>query len=88
MHHRSRSYKIFTVFNTIFLLLLGILCILPLVHILAVSFSASAPANANLVRFLPIDFTVAAWGQTLGNENFLRAFGTVCFEQFLVQWSA
>lgn len=51
MHHRSRSYKLFSLCNNIFLLVLGILCILPLIHILAVSFSASAPANANLVRF-------------------------------------
>ncbi|WP_078392459.1 carbohydrate ABC transporter permease [Shouchella patagoniensis] len=73
MHHRSRTYRIFSIFNTFFLLMLGVLCILPLIHILAVSFSASAPANANLVRFLPIDFTFAAWEQTLGNDNFVRA---------------
>ncbi|TSB46608.1 carbohydrate ABC transporter permease [Alkalicoccobacillus porphyridii] len=73
MNHMSTSYRIFTIFNIAFLSLLGIICIIPLIHILAVSFSAPAPANANLVRFLPIDFTLSAWGQTLGNDNFLRA---------------
>ncbi|MDQ0205724.1 carbohydrate ABC transporter permease [Alkalicoccobacillus murimartini] len=73
MNHTSTAYRIFSICNIIFLSLLGLVCIIPLIHILAVSFSAPAPANANLVRFLPIDFTVSAWQQTLGNDNFLRA---------------
>ncbi|MCM2676302.1 carbohydrate ABC transporter permease [Alkalicoccobacillus plakortidis] len=73
MNHMSKSYRIFTILNTGFLILLGIICIIPLIHILAVSFSAPASTNANLVRFLPIDFTISAWEQTLGNDNFLRA---------------
>ncbi len=73
MHYHSSSYKLFTICNTILLTLLGLLCILPLIHILAVSFSAPAPANANLVKLLPIDFTFDAWARTIQNENFIRA---------------
>ncbi|MGN7310947.1 carbohydrate ABC transporter permease [Alkalicoccobacillus gibsonii] len=73
MNHISKSYRIFSIINIIFLSVLGIICIIPLVHILAVSFSSPAPANANLVKFVPLDFTISAWQQTLGNENFLRA---------------
>ncbi|MBM0065547.1 carbohydrate ABC transporter permease [Alkalicoccobacillus gibsonii] len=73
MNHISRSYRIFSIVNVAFLSLLGIICIIPLIHILAVSFSSPAPANANLVKFIPLDFTISAWQQTLGNENFLRA---------------
>lgn len=73
MHYKSTPYTIFTICNYIFLGLLGIICILPLVHILAVSFSGSAPANANLVTFIPIDFTFDGWEKTLGNDRFLRS---------------
>ena len=73
MHYKSLPYTIFTTCNYIFLGLLGILCIAPLVHILAVSFSGQAAANANLVGLIPIEFTADAWGKTLGNDSFLRS---------------
>ncbi|TDQ41094.1 carbohydrate ABC transporter permease [Aureibacillus halotolerans] len=75
MFHISRSYRIFSILNIVFLALLSITCIAPLLHILAVSFSAAPAANANLVKFWPIDFTVASWALTLENESFLRALG-------------
>ncbi|AST94952.1 carbohydrate ABC transporter permease [Shouchella clausii] len=83
MHYRSRTYRIFSVFNIVFLLVLSAICIMPLIHILAVSFSSPAPANANLVRFWPVDFTVSAWEQTFGNQNFLRALWNGVFRTFL-----
>lgn len=49
MYHKTKPYKVFTVFNYTFLILLSLLCIVPLIHILAVSFSGKAAANANLV---------------------------------------
>ncbi|MED4159935.1 carbohydrate ABC transporter permease [Shouchella clausii] len=83
MHYRSRTYRIFSIFNIVFLLVLSAICIMPLIHILAVSFSAPAPANANLVRFWPVDFTVSAWEQTFGNQNFLRALWNGVFRTVL-----
>ncbi|WP_263707139.1 carbohydrate ABC transporter permease [Shouchella tritolerans] len=83
MHYHSRTYRIFSVFNIVFLLVLSAICIMPLIHILAVSFSAPAPANANLVRFWPVDFTVSAWEQTFGNQNFLRALWNGVFRTVL-----
>lgn len=73
MIYKTRSYRIFTVFNYTFLIILGLLCILPLIHILAVSLSGSAPATANLVKLWPIDFTFEAYEKTLGNDNYLRS---------------
>lgn len=83
MHYKSTSYTIFTIFNYLFLGFLGIICILPLVHILAVSFSGSAPANANLVTFIPIDFTLDAWEKTLGNDRFLKSLWNGIFRTAL-----
>jgi putative aldouronate transport system permease protein len=73
MHYKSLPYSVFTIANSIFLALLGVLCITPLVHILAVSFSGQAPASANLVSLIPIDFTLDAWAKTIENANFLRS---------------
>nr|WP_217504686.1 carbohydrate ABC transporter permease [Paenibacillus taichungensis] len=56
-----------------FIAAVSLLCVLPLVHILAVSFSGKAAASANLVTLWPIDFTVDAYTKTFGNSNFLSA---------------
>ncbi|AZK45296.1 carbohydrate ABC transporter permease [Paenibacillus lentus] len=73
MYYKSRSYKIFSFFNYTFLILISLLCIIPMVHILAVSFSGKAAANANLVGLFPVNFTFEAYAKTLANENFLRS---------------
>lgn len=73
MYHKSAGYRTFSVLNNIMLLFISLMCLLPLVHILAVSFSESAPANANLVGLWPKGFTTDSYEQTLGNPNFTRA---------------
>ncbi|CAM3385633.1 carbohydrate ABC transporter permease [Marinicrinis lubricantis] len=73
MYYKSKGYRLFSVFNYTLLTLICISCILPLIHILAVSFSGSAPANANLVKLWPIDFNLDAYSKTLDNENFHSA---------------
>lgn len=75
MYHKSRGYKIFQVFNTALLLFVSLLCLLPLVHILAVSFSASAPANTHQVGLWPVEFNTTSYEKTLMNPNFIRALG-------------
>lgn len=75
MYYKTTGYRLFTVFNYCLLLLAGILCILPIIHILAISFSASAPANSHLVGLWPVDFNIESYTKTLNNPNFLRAFG-------------
>ncbi|SFE72083.1 putative aldouronate transport system permease protein [Paenibacillus catalpae] len=75
MYHKTLGYKIFSISNYVFLGLLSLLCILPVVHILAVSFSSMAPASSNLVGFWPIGFTTDAYEKTFGNSNFLNSLG-------------
>ena len=48
--------KAFNIFNVIFCILVGILCICPVVHILAVSFSSIDPVRSNRVTFWPVGF--------------------------------
>lgn len=73
MYHKSKSYRVFNIFNTAFLIILSILCIIPLVHVLAVSFSSKAAADANMVSLIPIDFSLEAYKKTINNPAFLRS---------------
>ncbi len=76
MNYRTRGYTIFSVLNYAFLTLLSLACILPLIHVLAVSFSNSWAATANIVTFLPIDPTLVAYKQILTNITFIHALQT------------
>ncbi|MBC8080771.1 MAG: carbohydrate ABC transporter permease [Gorillibacterium sp.] len=75
MYHKTFGYRAFSLVNYLILGILGILCILPMVHVLAVSFSGKSAAAAHLVSFWPIDFTVEAYAKTIDNENFIRSLG-------------
>lgn len=55
--------------------LLGLVCLFPMINIVAVSLSGSAAVAANKVGFLPVDFTVAAYEKILGDSQFWRSFG-------------
>lgn len=72
---RSRGEKIFGVFNAILMTLLALMCLLPLIHVLAVSLSDSASASANKVKFLPMGLNTAAYDMVFSNAVFLNSFG-------------
>jgi len=71
MYHKTTPYRIFSVFNTTFLLILALACIIPLIHVFAVSFSAKSAADANIVGLWPVNFTVEAYKKTINNPIFL-----------------
>ena len=73
MYYKTRGYRIFSIFNTCFLIILAIMCIIPLVHVLAVSFSAKSAADANLVGLWPKQFSVEAYKKTINNPVFLHS---------------
>ena len=66
--------RLFDGFNYVFLTGFAILCLMPLVHIFAVSLSGRAPATGGFVSFWPIDFTLENYEQVMGSRNFLRSF--------------
>lgn len=55
--------------------LLGMICLLPLLNIMALSFSSSDAAAANIVGFVPVKFTTAAYNKILEDRQFWRSFG-------------
>ncbi|CAM3420013.1 carbohydrate ABC transporter permease [Marinicrinis lubricantis] len=72
---RTISATIFQWFNYLFLTLLGILCIIPLIHVLAVSFSSSLEADAGAVTLWPLQFTTDAYEYVLNKPEFFRSIG-------------
>src|SRR4051794_19289675 len=72
---RDRTFgsRLFDIFNYVLLGLIGFLCLFPLVHILAVSFSDRAATTANLVTFWPIHFTTLNYAEIMKNGQFLRS---------------
>lgn len=67
--------KVFSFFNYTFLLLISFLCLFPLWHILAISFSSSSAAAAGLVKLWPVDFTTKSYEFILAKPEFLRSIG-------------
>ncbi len=87
MRHTSLSRKIFVVCNTVFLVTVALLCLLPLVNLFAISLSGKSAANSGIVTFWPVDFTGLAYVKTFHNSNFIRSIvisflrtfaGTLC----------
>ncbi len=53
---------------------LGFSCLVPFVHLIALSFSGSTPVKAGIVTLWPVDFNVDAYKYALDHPSFLRAF--------------
>ncbi|MCR8655910.1 carbohydrate ABC transporter permease [Paenibacillus endoradicis] len=66
----SKRFEWFPFINSIVLILVALLCILPLIHIIAVSFSSSAAASAGYVKLWPVDFTFASYHYTASRNEF------------------
>ncbi|QTH41953.1 carbohydrate ABC transporter permease [Cohnella sp. LGH] len=73
MNYTSFGGRLFTAFNYVFLISLGLLCILPLVHVGALSFSSSTAAGAGIVKLWPIEFTWKSYEFVLRKKEFLHS---------------
>jgi len=73
VEHYSTSRRLFIGFNYLFLCLLSVLCLLPLIHVLAVSFSSSGAAQAGYVKFWPVEFTFSSYEFVLKKPAFPKA---------------
>ena len=69
-----KSVVVFMVFNYVFLSILALACILPFVHVIAISFSKNAAVSANYVKLWPVQFTTFAYEYLLTRRAFWRAF--------------
>ncbi|WP_314584736.1 carbohydrate ABC transporter permease [Paenibacillus terrigena] len=68
---KSLGSKMFRVFNYTFLILLAVMCLIPLIHIFAVSLSSNVAASAGIVKLWPKDFTFKSYEFVLSKGEFL-----------------
>lgn len=72
----SLSYKIFTVFAYILIIVWALSCILPFVHMVAISFSASAYADSFMVGLWPRGFNLKSYTQAFTDAQILASLST------------
>jgi putative aldouronate transport system permease protein len=70
---QSPGWKVFNVCNYAVLIVTGLVCLLPFVNLLAISFSASAPVSAGRVFLWPVEFTLFSYDYALSGGKFFPA---------------
>ncbi len=71
---KSTGSKIRNTVIHIIVIGLGLACLLPMINIVAISFSGSAAVSANRVGLLPVDFTALAYKRIIEDSQFWRSF--------------
>ena len=72
----STGRKVFRVVNVIVLILLALICLLPFVNVIAISFSNSFYVDSNQVYFWPKGWTTSAYTYILTRASFWSSFRT------------
>lgn len=72
--YKTTENRLFDFVVTFLLVLLGLLCLLPLLHVLALSLSSKNAAVAGRVGFWPVEFTLASYEYLLQDARFFQAF--------------
>ncbi len=82
----STGRRIFTAFNYIFCVGIGILCLIPVLHVLAISFSSKLEVMSDHVGLWPRGFTTENYGYVTRDSQFFRSYG-VTFLRAILGWS-
>lgn len=69
-----KKTTVFDAVNVVFLSALSLLCLLPLVHVFAVSLSDRSATNLNVVGLWPVGFQTSAYARILQSDRFFGAF--------------
>lgn len=75
MNNYGRGYKIFTVFNTLFMLFIAVVMLFPYLNILATAFNEGADAARGGITIFPRVFTLENFKVILSGAAFKRALG-------------
>ena len=79
----SPSRKAFLIFNYVLMTVVCLSCVLPFVHLLAVSLSSRSAVAAGKVAFLPVELTTSSYEYALVKGDFLRSLGNSLARTFL-----
>ena len=69
----SMSRRIFVIFNYIFLISVAVICLLPMINVLAISFSSSSAVGTGMVRLWPVDFNLESYKFVANKPEFLTS---------------
>lgn len=69
----SFGRRVFVAFNYTALIVLSLLCILPLVHVFALSLSSNAAATAGMVKLWPVEFSLKSYEFVLNRPEFVKS---------------
>ncbi len=72
---RKKNIEVFQIINFIFMFSITMLCLLPIMNIIAISFSSEAAVAAGEVAFWPRGFTTAAYEFLAQKTEFWQAMG-------------
>ncbi|MDQ8736389.1 carbohydrate ABC transporter permease [Paenibacillus sp. LHD-38] len=76
---RTTGDQLFQFFNYAFLIAAAATMLLPLLQLLAVSFSSPIAADSKQVFLFPVEFTTASWSHILQNTGLWRSFGITVY---------
>ena len=79
----KRKIKISDIIIHIIVIVLGLACLLPLLNMVAISFSNSAAATAGRVGIIPVDFTLSSYEKLLKDAQYWRSL-VVSFERTII----
>lgn len=79
----KRKIKISDIIIHIIVIALGLACLLPLLNMVAISFSNSAAATAGRVGIIPVDFTLSSYEKLLKDAQYWRSL-VVSFERTII----
>lgn len=72
---KGKKFDVFPAVNIFILIILSLLCLIPLIHVAAVSFSSSAAAAAGSVSLWPKEFTFNSYSFVAKRPAFWRSMG-------------
>ncbi|WP_010271647.1 carbohydrate ABC transporter permease [Paenibacillus senegalensis] len=75
----SLGEKSFQLINYVFLIAASATMVMPLLHLLAMSFSSPIAADSKEVFLLPVEFTTASWVHILQNKGLWKSFGITVY---------
>jgi putative aldouronate transport system permease protein len=69
------SNRIFDIFNILIITFVILLCLMPFIHIIAISLSSTRPIMSGLVTFFPREFNINAYTKVFSDMAMIRSLG-------------
>lgn len=73
-YRESKGYRVFQVFNTIFMILIGAATLYPFLYLVAQSFSSERAIIKGLVGIIPVDFNITTYVSVLEKGDFQKYY--------------